>query len=268
MKEIASNHLQRHSIGIFDSGLGGLSVLKAINHLLPLESIIYYADSLHAPYGSKPDEFIIERCETIAAWLFSQNIKILVVACNTATALIINRLRMLWPFPIVGIEPGLKPAVNLSKNKRVGVLATEATLRSDRFQNLKKRFSSECEFVCIPAYGLVEIVENGENNLNTTLKLVKKYCDQLIQANADVLVLGCTHYPFLSSIFQIFINNKMVMIDTSCAVALHCRNSLPFLNNNLDQGKVFLYSSGNLESLQVMAKKLLSCQCVISYKNI
>jgi len=226
-------------VGVFDSGVGGLSILQHIRRILPHESLIYFADSAFAPYGEKSESDITERCLAVAEFLLQQHIKALVVACNTATAAAIKALRERYPeLIIIGIEPGLKPAATQSQHKIVGVMATQFTLQSEKFKKLRTQISAETsvrfeEQACI---GLVNQIEKGELRSTTTLKLVRNYVTPLLQAGADTLVLGCTHYPFVAHLIEQVIrefqtqsptNLKSIqLIDTGVAVALQLQRLL------------------------------------------
>jgi len=206
-------------IGIFDSGLGGLSVLRAVRALLPHEALLYVADSQHAPYGSRDNEFITARTLAIGKWLVSQGAKALVVACNTATAESIALARAQLSIPIIGVEPGIKPAASQSASRIAGVLATQVTLRSERFRALIERYASDCRFICQPGHGLVEAVERCETDTPAVRTLLASYIEPMLTAGADTLVLGCTHYPFLDTLIREIAGSRLALIDTSVAIA-------------------------------------------------
>jgi glutamate racemase len=206
-------------VGIFDSGLGGLSVLRAVRAVLPHERLIYVADSLHAPYGEKDDDFIVDRTVAICGWLAAQGAKALVVACNTATAQSIARVRELHAIPLVGVEPGVKPATAVSKSRVVGVLATQVTLRSARFQTLLERHAADCRFLCQPGHGLVQAVERCDTSSPQLMALLESYLAPMLDAGADTLVLGCTHYPFLDRAIRDIAGERLQIVDTSVAIA-------------------------------------------------
>lgn len=187
-------------IGVFDSGLGGLSVLNAIHCDLPFEDLLYVADSRHAPYGDKTDDFILDRSLAIGQWLIGHGAKALVVACNTATATAVQALRARYDIPIVGIEPGLKPATLETVNGHIAVLATPSTLASGRYARLLARiqaFAPHVRFVSAAGTGWVERVEAGDLSSPATIETVRRVIEPLLRDGADTLVLGCTHYPFL-----------------------------------------------------------------------
>jgi glutamate racemase len=209
----------RAPIGIFDSGLGGLSVLRAIRAQLPHEALVYVADSLHAPYGVRDNAFISDRTLAIGAWLVSQGVKALVVACNTATAESIALVRERLAIPIIGVEPGIKPAASQSRSRIAGVLATQVTLRSERFRSLIERHAADCRFICQPGHGLVEAVERCEIDTLEVRALLARYIDPMLAAGADTLVLGCTHYPFLDAAIRELAGGRLALVDTSAAIA-------------------------------------------------
>ena len=206
-------------VGIFDSGLGGLSVLRAVRAQLPAERVIYIADSRYAPYGERDDDFIADRALAIGAWVVSQGAKALVVACNTATAQSIALVRERMSIPLVGVEPGIKPAALGSRSRVAGVLATQSTLRSARFQALLERHAAGCRMLCQPGHGLVQAVERGDVGSPELLALLRDYLQPMLDAGADTLVLGCTHYPFLDAAIRSIVGDRMTLIDTGVAVA-------------------------------------------------
>ena len=209
----------RAPVGIFDSGLGGLSVLRAVRAQLPDEAILYVADSLYAPYGERDDDFIADRTLAIGEWLVKQGAKALVVACNTATAQSIALVREKLPIPLVGVEPGVKPAALQSKTRVAGVLATQVTLRSARFQALLERYAADCRFLCQPGHGLVQAVERCDIGSAELRALLRGYLQPMLDAGADTLVLGCTHYPFLDAAIRDIVGDRLMLIDTSVAIA-------------------------------------------------
>ncbi|SDH08238.1 glutamate racemase [Paraburkholderia phenazinium] len=206
-------------VGVFDSGLGGLSVLRAVRAQVPDEAIIYVADSLYAPYGERDDDFIADRTLAIGQWLVKQGAKVLVVACNTATAQSIALVREHLPIPLIGVEPGIKPAAQQSKTRVAGVLATQVTLRSTRFQGLLERYAADCRFLCQPGHGLVQAIERCDVGSAELRALLDSYLQPMLDAGADTLVLGCTHYPFLDAAIRDIVGDRMTLIDTSVAIA-------------------------------------------------
>lgn len=218
--------MSEQPIGVFDSGVGGLSVLREIRQLLPDESLLYVADSGFVPYGEKPPELIIERSRRIAEFLLAQGAKALVVACNTATAAAVADLRARYSVPIIGMEPAVKPATLATRSGVVGVLATTGTLRSARFAALLDRFAGSVRVVTQPCPGLVECVERGELESEHLTKLLLGYTQPLLDAGCDTLILGCTHYPFLRPALQRLLPADIRLVDTGAAVARQVRNKL------------------------------------------
>src|SRR4051812_32096839 len=179
-------------IGIFDSGVGGLSVMRAVRARLPHAQLLYAADTAHAPYGDRSEEFLCDRSERIARFLCDQGAQMIVVACNTATAAAVARLRAAWPgLPVVGVEPGVKPAVALSAARRIGVLATTRTLASDKFRRLAEAHAGGATLVLQPCPGLADAIEAADAQGSGLDVLVQRYCAPLREAGVDVAVLGC-----------------------------------------------------------------------------
>jgi glutamate racemase len=218
--------MRSDAIGVFDSGVGGLSVLREIRALLPLERTIYVADSAHIPYGAKSTEFVRRRAVRITEFLRDAGTKAVVVACNTATAAAVSALRATSVLPIIGMEPGVKPAVAASRSRVVGVLATPGTLRSQKFATLVQSYGGGVEVVVQPCPGLVEQVERGDTNGLHTRALVQRYVMPLLERGADTLVLGCTHYPFLAHLIREVAGSGVTLVDTGHAVARELKRRL------------------------------------------
>ncbi|MDH5765614.1 MAG: glutamate racemase [Gammaproteobacteria bacterium] len=213
-------------IGVFDSGLGGLSVLRHIRQLLPAERLYYVADSAYAPYGDKPESDIQQRSTVITRYLISHDIKALVVACNTATAAAIETLRADFDLPIIGMEPAVKPAALLTQSGVVGILATPGTLASEKYARLYQQFAENVKIISQPCPGLVEQVEKAELESGQTRELVTRYVSALLEQGADTLVLGCTHYPFLKSLVEDVAGVSVRVLDTGEAVARELQRRL------------------------------------------
>lgn len=209
-------------VGVFDSGLGGLTVVRAINDVLKGAELLYIADTAHAPYGIKSHKQILQRCMEVTNYLIKNHqIDALIVACNTATSAAIKHLRQNFPFLIViGTEPGVKPAISHTKTSHVGVLATPATLKGDKYQNLVDELSKDKE---VKVYeqacpGLVEQIEKGEVLENKTIDMLKTWLEPMSVNNVDTIVLGCTHYPLIApAIKQIM--GEVTLIETGFAIA-------------------------------------------------
>ncbi|MBK8754002.1 MAG: glutamate racemase [Candidatus Competibacteraceae bacterium] len=220
------SHSNNNPIGVFDSGVGGLSVFRQIRADLPDETLLYVADSGHAPYGNKPADFIVRRSFAITEFLLEQGAKAVVVACNTATAAAIARLRAQLDIPIIGIEPALKPAVAGTRSGVVGILATGNTVRSDKFAALLDRHRQHTRVLVQPCPGLADCVERGELSGPHPRTLLERYLEPLLTQGADTLVLGCTHYPFLIPLIQRLVGPNVVILDPSPAVAQQLRRRL------------------------------------------
>jgi len=212
-------------IGVFDSGVGGLSILRHIRDQLPNEHLIYFADSGHAPYGDKSEQYVVDRSLLIAAFLLARGAKALVVACNTATVAAIKAVRARYPeLPIVGVEPGLKPAAAATHSGKIGVLATARTLAGDKFLQLRDQIAqaTQAEFLLQPCVGLVDQIELGDLNTPAIDAMLERYVAPLLAQGADTLVLGCTHYPFVRAGIQRVLDahgaHDVALIDTGVAV--------------------------------------------------
>jgi glutamate racemase len=206
-------------IGIFDSGVGGLSVLKAIRRALPDEHLIYVADSANAPYGNQDAAFITERTNVIARFLVAAQAKALVVACNTATVVAVEALRAWCPVPVIAMEPAIKPAVQGTTSGVVGVLATSHTVASASVARLCSQYGSNARILMMACPGLVECVERGERSGVATRSLLSQYIAPLLNAGMDTLVIGCTHYSFLIELMRDIVGPKVTLVDPAAAVA-------------------------------------------------
>ena len=225
-KPLKPQSVPESPIGVLDSGVGGISVLRHIHALLPHESLIYFADSKYAPYGSKTAEEITVRCIILANFLISQNVKALVVACNTATAAAIDTLRETFDIPIIGMEPAVKPAAEASRNGVIGVLATVGTLKSAQFAALLESYGRNVKVVTQACLGLVECIERGELDTAETKALICQYTAPLLAEGADTIVLGCTHYPFVRPLIEEIVGRNVAIIDTGAAVAKQLQKKL------------------------------------------
>ena len=210
-------------IGIFDSGIGGLSIAQEIAHYLPHEHIVYYADTAHVPYGPREDQDIRELTAQAIEWLYRKGCKAAVVACNTASAFSLDSLRAHYGenFPIIGLVPALKPAVLQSQTKTVAVLATPATFRGQLIQDVIERFAKPAQVKVIPitSLELVPFVEAGAQMSAACLQTLQEILQPAVDQGADFLVLGCTHYPFLKTAIWHIFGHKLTLIDSGVAVA-------------------------------------------------
>ena len=207
------------AIGVFDSGVGGLSVLRAIRAALPAENLVYVADSGYAPYGDKSEAHIIERTLTVGNWLAVSGVKSITVACNTATVIAIRHLREQTHIPVVAIEPAIKPAANTTRTGVVGVLATTQTLQSESVARLCLEHGEGKRILLQACPGWVEAVEEADLHSPQTEALLRQFVVPLMDQGVDTLVLGCTHYPFLRNTLQRIVGDDVVLIDPAVAVA-------------------------------------------------
>lgn len=219
-------------IGVFDSGVGGLSVLRELRRELPGASLHYVADSGHAPYGERGEEHVIARSQRVAAHLIDCGATIIVIACNTATAAAARSLRERWPrMPFVGVEPGIKPALTATRNGRIGVMATRGTLGSEKFRRLADSLMAEHPLHLQACDGLATAIEQGFPDAPGLLSLVEQHCKPLRDAGVDTVVLGCTHYAFARQHIQAALGPDVLIIDTAAAVAARttavAREALP-----------------------------------------
>ena len=213
-------------IGIFDSGVGGLSIAKCISQTLPNEQFIYVADSAFAPYGDITVEQIQSRVNTITAWLIAQNVKAVVVACNTATVNAIEQLREKYSTPIIGVEPAIKPAAKLTQKNKVAILVTRATANNPGFLQLISRHKNTSQVIIQACPGLVELVESGQTNSADCYRLLQKYILPLMKKGVDTLVLGCTHYPFLRAQINQITQHSMTIMETAKPVTEQLKRRL------------------------------------------
>lgn len=221
------SHLSAQApIAIFDSGIGGLTIAKSIEQYLPNEELIYLADNKFAPYGEKSIEFIQQRVNEIADYFINKKVKAIVIACNTATVNAIDQLRERIKIPVIGVEPAIKPAAKQSRNKKVGILVTLATSKNQRFLTLVSQHKNGSEVFIQPCAGLVEVIENGELDANSTRQLLTSYLLPLKEKNIDTLVLGCTHYPMLELQIKEIIGKEIFLIDTALPVTKQLKNQL------------------------------------------
>ena len=252
-------------IGIFDSGAGGLSVFREIRKVLPAEQYIYYSDSANCPYGEKTVEFIIDRCRQITEFLLSKGAEIIVVACNTATAAAIKTLREEYPVRFIGMEPAIKPAAQITQSGTVGVLATTGTLSSENYLRHKEKYASHIQIVEHVGDGFVELVENGITSGPEVEAVVSRSLKPLLDAGADTIVLGCTHYPFLAEVIKLLASKmsseEIQLIDPAPAIAKHLVEVMDEEGITYGQasGKtcnVELETSGNPEILRKLYERL------------
>ncbi len=245
-------------IGILDSGVGGLSVLKEIHQLLPHAELHYVGDSAWCPYGNKSPEVILGRVATITDYLLSKGVEIIVIACNSATIHAVGALRATYPIPIVGMEPAVKPAAALTESGVIGVLATEASIAGEKFHRLVNQHASGVNVITRPCPRFVELVEKGILSGPEADEAVREAVAPLIESGADVFVLGCTHYPFLRSVVEEQVPAGSHVVDTGPAVAKRVASLLPPTSDSSNiPPEIHIETTGNLERLNLLLPRLL-----------
>lgn len=248
-------------MGIFDSGIGGLSVANAIAEHLPAESLLYYGDTAHVPYGPQPPNIIRSYSLQIARFLIGRGCKLIVVACNTATAAALPALRQTWPnVPFVGMEPAVKPAARATRTGKVGVLATRGTFQSERYRRLMEQFGRHVEVWEDPCTGLVELIEAGRCQHPDTETLLRSVLSPMLRREVDTFVLGCTHYPFVKPLIQTITGPSAAVIDPAPAVARQVERLLRerrWLSPKKETPDQF-FASGDSESLCRAAASLFN----------
>jgi glutamate racemase len=258
------HNLKIFTVGIFDSGVGGLSVWKEIIKIMPKNNYIYFSDSAYCPYGPRPQSEIIERARAITKFLISKGADIIVVACNTATAAAIKTLREEFSLPFIGMEPAVKPAALCSKTGVIGVLATKGTLSGSLYNQTLKTYANGVEVIEKEGKGLVALVEEGKLNGEETDQLLRKFITPMLEKGADQIVLGCTHYPFLLEAIKQITGNSVKIIDPAPAVAKHLYDVLEQMHGEkIDYEPLkptettMFYTTGNIETLMGMARRIV-----------
>lgn len=264
---VISKNSSSSPIGIFDSGLGGLSIWKEIHQLLPQESTIYLADSANAPYGEKSKEEIIQFSVKNTELLLELGCKIIVIACNTATTNAIKILREKYDCSFIGIEPATKTATLTTKTKKIGILATKGTLNSDLFHATSNEYRDTFEIVEMEGKGLVELIEEGR--IEETEPLLRKYLAPMLEKGVDNIVLGCTHYPFLIPTIKKIVPDTINILDSGNAVAKQTKTILEKENllTNSFQKECLFYTNGKIEILTNFLTTLDSEKHIARYKD-
>lgn len=249
----------RPTLGVFDSGVGGLTVLQALRARMPEVALHYVADAGHAPYGDRSSEYIRERSLRVAEHLRAAGAHMVVVACNTATAHAVNAMRERWPdWPVVGIEPGVKPAVAATRNGRIGVMATTATIASRRYEALVAAHAADVSLVSQPCPGLVTLIEQGHLDNPELGALIDRYCEPLKAAGVDTVLLGCTHYPLVQGRIQAALGNGVQLLNIEDAVARQAQRLWESLHLPAQpDAPLVLQSTGDPEPLQHLARVAL-----------
>lgn len=251
-------------IGIFDSGIGGLSVFREIRRLMPDEDYVYFSDSAHCPYGGKTRDYIIERCRYIVSMLLEKGCDTIVIACNTASSAAAATLREEYAdIPVIAMEPAVKPAAESTESGIIGILATAGTLKGEKYLKMKQRFSDRVKILEHVGEGFVELVEAGEFTGSHAEEVVGASLKPLLDAGADVIALGCTHYPFLMETIRRIAGDGVRIIDPAPAVARHLKevmdeNAKRKAGSPKGSGHIELLSSGSTEELERMFSRLLN----------
>ncbi|MDR1594259.1 MAG: glutamate racemase [Prevotellaceae bacterium] len=259
-----------NSIGIFDSGVGGLSVWQEIDYLLPNESIVYYADNANCPYGEKTQDEVIEYSGKVTQFLIDKGCKIIVVACNTATSQAIDYLRKTFAVPFVGIVPAVKPAAINSKTGVIAILATAGTLKSKKFNDTMKEFSGNTEVILVEAGELVDIVENGLQGTKYSEEILRKHINPLMKRQIDHLVLGCTHFPFLIEDIKMITGDSVILDNPAPAIAQRTKFILESENLTVtpdNKKQIEFFSSGNIETLKNMVRNIAGIKSRMNFET-
>lgn len=259
------------AIGVMDSGIGGLSVLRHIRAELPNETLLYLADQAHVPYGSRSQEEIGRYLTGITHFFLSQGVGLMVVACNTASAAALDTLRQQFPaLPIVGMEPAVKPAAAQTRSGKIGVLATPGTFRSERYAALVNRFGQGIEVHEDPCIGLVELIEASAFSTAETEHCLRRIVEPMLRKGVDTLVLGCTHYPFVLPLLRSIVGETVTIIDPAPAVARQTKNVLQQqqliaqTNTPVNQeGSLCCYTTGHPTQLERLCQQLLGRSCPV-----
>jgi glutamate racemase len=251
------------TIALFDSGLGGLSILREVRRRLPQHDLLYLADTAYCPYGPRQPDEVCARALAIGNWLVGQGAGLLVVACNTASSAALELLRAELPITVVGMEPGLKPAAAATHSGRVGVLATSSTLAGARFAGLVERYAEGVEVITQPCPGLVELVEAGELDGPTARTLIGRYVAPLLERGVDTLVLGCTHYPFLRPTIADIAGPHVAIVDTGPAVAQQVARVAEQRGLPAGHGRACFWTTGDSARVTAAARRLLDEAVVV-----
>ena len=257
-------------IGFFDSGVGGTSIWKEVVQLLPNENTIYLADSRNAPYGEKPASEIIALSRKNTEKLIEMGAKLIVVACNTATTNAINFLRNSYPIPFIGIEPALKPAATNSVGKSIGILATKGTLSSELFAKTSGLYANNIKIIEVVGEGLVKLIEEGEKDSSEMDSLLRNLLKPMLKANIDYLVLGCSHFPYLTPKLKEILPESVKIIDSGEAVARQTKRILEkfdLFNFSGQASKHQLFSNSNPEVLKKLVGAAINPSAEVSYLN-
>ena len=254
-------------IGVYDSGVGGLTVLRAVRSLLPDEDLIYFADQANVPYGNRSLNEVRGLAEGAASFFISQGAKLIVIACNTASAAALKHLRGLFPdYPFVGMEPAVKPAAEQTLSGKVGVLATPSTFQGELYASVVERFAHDVELYQATCPGLVQQIENGHLNTPQTRKILEDALEPMLQEGVDTLVMGCTHFPFVIPLISEIAGGEVNVIDPAPAIARQVKRVLEargLLRKRKKAGEMVFRTSGDAEKMQVLLPKLIAVEAEV-----
>ena len=259
-------------LGVFDSGIGGLSVANAILEQLPTEKLLYFGDSARLPYGTQSQSTIKTYSLQIAQFLIDQGCKAIVVACNTASAAALSTLRATWPnIPFIGMEPAVKPGASITKTGKIGVLATQGTFTSQRYENLTARFAPGIEVLENPCIGLVDLIESGKAETPTTRQLLESILQPMLQQGVDTFILGCTHYPFVETVIQEIIGKERTIINPAPAVARQTARVLKeyyLTEDNPDENIHRFFTTGKVDLFEENLKRYFKGKYILSQWSV
>ncbi len=249
---------KKQAIGIFDSGVGGLTVFKEIRKQFPSEDIIYFGDTARVPYGPKSPNTVLEYSIQNARFLIQNNVKVIVIACNTSTSVALDVLRKLFNVPVIGvIEPGSKKAVNVSKNNRIGVIGTEGTIKSKAYRKTISKMKKDSIIFEKSCPLFVSLAEEGWENHEVASIVTKEYLSEIVKNEIDTLVLGCTHYPILKDTIQKFVGKKITLVDSAVEISKSLKEIINNDQNTNVNGKNYFYVSDNENKFKKLASRIL-----------
>jgi glutamate racemase len=257
-------------LGIFDSGVGGLSVVREIRRALPAEHLLYVADTAHCPYGDRPLEEVRARALAVGGHLQGTGAKVVVTACNTATGAALERLREVLTVPVVGLEPAVKTAAARTRNRRIGVLATAGTLHSERFARLVRAHAQGTQVVPQPCPGLVELIEEGHFDGDRLGECLARLLRPLQDAQVDTVVLGCTHYPFVREAIARVLGAEVELVDSAPAIARRVTTLLAEgrMQAAAGEGSLHVFTTGDAARMQPVVERLWGAPVAVSHLEI
>ena len=248
----------KNPIGIFDSGVGGLTVFHEIKKALPHKDIVYFGDTARVPYGSKSRGTIIQYSLQNMTFLLQQHIKLLVVACNTSSAYAVEELKKHSSIPIIGvIMPGAKKALNVSNNKRIGIIGTEGTIKSNSYEKALKSLDDTCEVFSKPTPLLVPLVEENWITHKVTKEIIEEYLQEFLEKDIDTIIMGCTHYPVLKNVIREVVGDNMSLVDSAESISLELKKLYSLEPVQKISGKYTFFVSDNPEKFKILGRQIL-----------